>query len=74
VRSRNTSDLPVGTIKVYVLVEQLEAVYQLMEIRAALRQHFRRLQHRPLGLHQQRRPTRWRGIRPSSIRTSTPSR
>ena len=32
--------LPVGTIKVYVLVEQLEAVYQLMEIRAALGQHF----------------------------------
>ena len=32
--------LPVGTIKVYVLVEQLEAVYQLMEIRAALGPHF----------------------------------
>ena len=32
--------LPVGTIKVYVLVEQLEAVYQLMEIRAALGRHF----------------------------------
>ena len=32
--------LPVGTIKVYVLVEQLEAVYQLMEIRAALGLHF----------------------------------
>jgi malate synthase len=32
--------LPVGTIKVYVLVEQLEAVYQLMEIRAALGEHF----------------------------------
>ena len=29
-----------GTIKVYVLVEQLEASYQLMEIRAALGQHF----------------------------------
>jgi malate synthase len=28
--------LPVGTVKVYVLVEQLEACYQLMEIRAAL--------------------------------------
>ena len=28
--------LPVGTIKVYVLVEQLEASFQLMEIRAAL--------------------------------------
>jgi malate synthase len=32
--------LPVGHIKVYVLVEQLEAVYQLMEIRAALGEHF----------------------------------
>src|SRR5687767_2353665 len=32
--------LPVGTVKVYVLVEQLEAVYQLMEIRAALTPHF----------------------------------
>jgi malate synthase len=32
--------LPAGTIKVYVLVEQLEAVYQLMEIRAALGLHF----------------------------------
>ncbi|HEX6224973.1 MAG TPA: malate synthase [Chryseolinea sp.] len=29
-----------GTIKVYVLVEQLEATYQLMEIRAALAEHF----------------------------------
>jgi malate synthase len=28
--------LPAGTIKTYVLVEQLEAAYQLMEIRAAL--------------------------------------
>lgn len=33
-------NLPVGTIKVYVLVEQLEATYQLMEIRAALGKHF----------------------------------
>jgi len=33
-------DLPVGTIKVYVLVEQLEACFQLMEIRAALGTHF----------------------------------
>ncbi|UFH56861.1 malate synthase [Spirosoma sp. KNUC1025] len=33
-------DLPVGTIKVYVLVEQLEATHQLMEIRAALGKHF----------------------------------
>lgn len=32
--------LPVGTIKVYVLIEQLEATYQLMEIRAALGKHF----------------------------------
>lgn len=32
--------LPMGTIKVYVLVEQLEATYQLMEIRAALGKHF----------------------------------
>jgi len=31
---------PPGTIKVYVLVEQLEATYQLMEIRAALGKHF----------------------------------
>ena len=29
-----------GTIKVYILVEQLEATYQLMEIRAALGKHF----------------------------------
>ncbi|MGD2045913.1 MAG: malate synthase [Gemmatimonadota bacterium] len=32
--------LPVGTIKVYVLVEQVEASFQLMEIRAALGTHF----------------------------------
>ncbi|MBE7170274.1 MAG: malate synthase [Williamsia sp.] len=32
--------LPVGTVKVYVLVEQLEATHQLMEIRAALGKHF----------------------------------
>jgi len=32
--------LPTGTIKVYVLVEQLEATYQLMEIRAALAPRF----------------------------------
>jgi malate synthase len=32
--------LQTGTIKVYVLVEQLEATYQLMEIRAALGKHF----------------------------------
>lgn len=29
-----------GAVKVYVLVEQLEATYQLMEIRAALGRHF----------------------------------
>jgi len=33
-------DLSAGTIKVYVLVEQLEATFQLMEIRAALGRHF----------------------------------
>ena len=32
--------IPVGTIKVYVLVEQIEACFQLMEIRAALGKHF----------------------------------
>ena len=32
--------LAVGTIKVYVLVEQLEATFQLMEIRAVLGEHF----------------------------------
>jgi malate synthase len=32
--------LPVGTIRVYVLVEQIEAAFQLMEIRAALSPHF----------------------------------
>ena len=32
--------LPVGTSKVYVLVEQIEACFQLMEIRAALGKHF----------------------------------
>ncbi len=31
--------LPAGTVKVYVLVEQLEASFQLMEIRAALSPH-----------------------------------
>lgn len=33
-------DLEEGTIKGYVLVEQLEATFQLMEIRAALGKHF----------------------------------
>jgi malate synthase len=32
--------LPAGTIRAYVLVEQLEAAFQLMEIRAALGRHF----------------------------------
>ncbi|MEO8075163.1 MAG: malate synthase [Acidobacteriota bacterium] len=32
--------IPTGTIRVYVLVEQIEAVFQLMEIRAALGAHF----------------------------------
>jgi malate synthase len=32
--------LPVGTVKTYVLVEQVEACFQLMEIRAALGAHF----------------------------------
>lgn len=32
--------LPAGTIKAYVLVEQIEAVFQLMEIRAVLGRHF----------------------------------
>lgn len=36
----NSLGLQVGTIKVYVLVEQLEATFQLMEIRAALSPHF----------------------------------
>jgi malate synthase len=33
-------NVPTGTIKTYVLVEQLEASFQLMEIRAALDRHF----------------------------------
>ncbi len=32
--------MAIGTIKTYVLVEQIEAVFQLMEIRAALGRHF----------------------------------
>jgi malate synthase len=32
--------LPEGAIKVYVLIEQVEACFQLMEIRAALGKHF----------------------------------
>jgi malate synthase len=33
-------ELPAGTVKAYVLVEQIEAAFQLMEIRAALGRHF----------------------------------
>ncbi len=36
----NHLGLPAGTIKAYILVEQLEACFQLMEIRAALGRHF----------------------------------
>ncbi len=36
----NELGLDIGTIKVYLLVEQLEATYQLMEIRASLGKHF----------------------------------
>ncbi len=32
--------LPIGTIKVFVLVEQIEATFQLMEIRAVFGKHF----------------------------------
>ena len=32
--------LPLGTLRVYVLIEQVEASFQLMEIRAALAPHF----------------------------------
>lgn len=33
-------EISIGTIRTYVLVEQLEATFQLMEIRAALGKHF----------------------------------
>ncbi|MEZ4651107.1 MAG: malate synthase [Candidatus Eisenbacteria bacterium] len=36
----NALGLPVGTVRTYVLVEQLEASFQLMEIRAALAPRF----------------------------------
>ncbi len=36
----NHIGLSAGTVKVYLLIEQLEATYQLMEIRAALGKHF----------------------------------
>jgi malate synthase len=65
--------LPVGTVKTYVLVEQLEACFQLMEIRAALAPRF-------VGFN----TGRWDYINSvsdamawdprSSTRTSTPSR
>ena len=65
--------LAAGTIKVYVLVEQLEGCFQLMEIRAALGKHF-------VGFN----TGRWDYINSvsdamawdpgSSTRTSTPSR
>ena len=38
--ARGAPRLPHGTIKIYVLVEQIEACFQLMEIRAALGPHF----------------------------------
>ena len=63
-----------GAIKAYVLVEQLEACYQLMEIRAALGRHFVGFNTGPLGLHQQRVGRRWPGTRRSRIPTSTRSR
>lgn len=40
VRLEKHLGIPEGTIKVYILVEQLEATHQLMEIRAALGRHF----------------------------------
>ena len=46
--------LPVGSIKVYVLVEQIEASFQLMEDSSSPGSAFCRLQHGSLGLHQQR--------------------
>ena len=53
-------DLPAGTIKVYVLVEQVEASYQLMEIRAALAPIS--LDSTPAaGTTSTALPTRWRG-------------
>ena len=57
-----------GTIKVYVLVEQLEATFQLMEIRAALGSHF-------VGFNTGRWitlivwPMRWPGTKSLLIRT-----
>jgi malate synthase len=62
-----------GTIKAYVLVEQLEAAFQLMEIRAALG----RISSGSTpagGTTSTASRTRWPGTRRSSTRTSTPSR
>src|SRR5262249_25650177 len=39
-RLEEACELPTGVIKTYVLVEQLEACFQLMEIRAALAPRF----------------------------------
>jgi hypothetical protein len=64
--------LPVGTIKVYVLVEQLEASFQLMEIRAALG-GTSSASTPAAGTTSTACPTRWRGIPTSSTRTSTRS-
>ena len=53
--ARGPLGLPPGTIKIYVLVEQLEATFQLMEIERRSGCHFVGIQHRAMGLHQQRR-------------------
>jgi malate synthase len=52
--------LPIGTLKAYVLVEQIEAAFQLMEIRAALGRHF-------VGFNTTSTvsPMRWHGTRAS---------
>jgi hypothetical protein len=65
--------LAVGTVKVYVLVEQVEQVFQLMEIRAALGRTSS-ASTPAAGTTSTASPTRWPGIRISSTRTSTPSR
>jgi malate synthase len=49
----NHIGLAIGTIKVYMLVEQLEATHQLMEIRAAFGKHFVGYNTWSLGLYQQ---------------------
>ena len=66
--------LAVGTIKVYVLVEQVEACLPADGDSRRARPTLRRLQHRTLGLHQQRLRRDGVGLERSSIRTSTPSR